>query len=91
MLEGSTVIYNDEYISELNRFIDINEEKLSHEVLPEARAKLEDTLRNMYHKLDDALEFREVVEELINVEVPRIAAVKTISGRVIPVRNLQVV
>ena len=78
MIPGNTIIYNDEYISELQRFKDITEQKLNHEISPDVRAKLEEAYKNICHKIDDALEFQEVVEELINVEVPRIAAVKTI-------------
>ena len=79
MIQGSTIIFNDEYISEINRHINNTEQKLKCEVIPNERQKLE-----------EAMDFQDTVSELINVDIPRIAAVKTVSGIVLPLRNVQV-
>lgn len=90
MIQGSTIIFNDEYISEINRHINNTEQKLKCEVIPNERQKLEEHLNYLQTKLDEAMDFQDTVSELINVDIPRIAAVKTVSGIVLPLRNVQV-
>lgn len=90
MIKGSTIIFNDEYISEIKRHLDNIKSKLDIEVIPDAREELQEKYKFFSNKLDEAMDFQDTAEELINIDIPRIAAVKTLSGTVLPLKNIQV-
>ena len=91
MIKGSTIIMNDDYISELTRHRDNWIKKAKVETNPHLREQLEQKAEYLNQKLESALEFQDTVDEIINVEVPRIMAIRTIGGLVIPAKNVQVV
>lgn len=90
MIIGSTIIFNDDYISEIKRHRDNIQRKLDNEVIPDAREELQEKYKFFDNKLEEAMDFQDVASEFINIDVPRIAAVRTISGAVLPLRNVQV-
>ena len=90
MIKGSTIIMNEEYINELTRHRDNWSKKLKVETNPGIREKIEDKVKYLNTRLEEALEFQDTIDEIINVDVPRITSVKTISGLVLPIKNIQV-
>ena len=91
MIKGSTIIMNDDYIDEVTRHRDIWEKKLKIETNPEIRNRIQDKVNYLNEKLEDALEFTDTVDEIINIDIPRLTSVKTITGLVLPIKNIQVV
>jgi hypothetical protein len=91
MIKGSTVIFNEAYIEELTRLRDNCQSKLEMETFFKERQKLEEQL-NMYQtKLDKALDFQDVLDEVIHIDVPQITTVRTVSGVVLPLKNIKVI
>ena len=91
MIKGSTVIFNDEYISELQRHKDNTKKQLDNTIDSRAKAELEEKFNYFTKKLEYALDFQDTVEQVINVEIPKIATVRTVSGMTIPIRIVQVI
>lgn len=90
MINGSTIIMNDEYIEELTRHRDICEQNLKEEIVPAKQEKLEERLRYWENKINEAIEFRDVIDEVLNLDMPRLMVVKTISGLVLPLKHIQI-
>ena len=91
MIKGSTVIFNEAYIEELTRLRDNCQNKLEMETFFKERQKLEEQL-NMYQtKLDRALDFQDVLDEVIHIDVPQITTVRTVSDVVLPLKNIKVI
>ena len=90
MIKGSTIIFTDDYISELKRHRDNAKKQLDVEIDLDVKKELEKKFMYFHNKVEHALDFQDVVEEVINVEVPRITTIKTISGIVVPAKNVQV-
>lgn len=90
MIKGSTIIMSDEFISELTRHKDICKKKLDIEMMPEAREELTRRYELLEEKLNQALEFQDVIDEVVNLDMPRLTAVKTINGLVLPIKNVQI-
>ena len=91
MIKGSTVIFNEAYIEELTRLRDNCRNKLEMETFFKERQKLEEQL-NMYQtKLDRALDFQDVLDEVIHIDIPQITTIRTISGYVLPLKNIKVI
>ena len=91
MIKGSTIIFNDEYISELKRHIDNARRQLDTTIDSKVRQELEEKVDYLSKKLEYALDFQDTVDQVINVEVPRITTVKTISGVTLPLRIVQII
>ena len=91
MIKGSTIIFNDEYISELKRHIDNDRRQLDTTIYSKVRQELEEKVDYLSKKLEYALDFQDTVDQVINVEVPRITTVKTISGVTLPLRIVQII
>ena len=90
MIKGSTIIMSEAYIDELTRHKDNWTKKLNVETNPGIREKIQNKVTYLENKLEDALEFQDIVDEIINIDIPRITSVRTISGLVIPINNVQV-
>ena len=90
MINGTTVIMNDEYISEITRHRDMYKKKVENEVVPEVHEKLLQKLNYFENKLTQAIEFQDTVEEIVNLDIPRITAVKTLNGYVLPLKHVQI-
>lgn len=91
MIKGSTVIFNESYLSELERHKSNLKRKLDYETSPYIRQDLERQYDNMCYKIDKATEFQDVVDEVINFDVPRIAMIKTVGGLALPLSNVQII
>jgi hypothetical protein len=91
MINGSTIIMNDEYIEELTRHRNICEKNLKEEIVPAKQAKLEEKLNYWNNKINEAMEFQDVIDEVLNLDMPRLMVVKTISGLVLPLKHIQIV
>lgn len=91
MIKGSTVIFTDEYISELKRHRDNAKKQLEVEIDTRLREDLEKKYLYFHNKVEHALDFQDVVEEVINVDIPRITTIRTIKGLVIPIKNIQII
>ena len=91
MIKGSTVIFNEAYIEELTRLRDNCQSKLEMETFFKERQKLEEQLNIYQTKLDKALDFQDVLDEVIHIDVPQITTVRTISGVVLPLKNIKVI
>jgi hypothetical protein len=91
MKNGTTVIMNDEYISELTRHRDMYLKQVENEVLPDAYEKVLQKYKYFEAKLNEAIEFSDTVEEIVNLDIPRLTAVKTISGLVLPIKHVQII
>ena len=90
-MNGSTVIYNDEYIDEITRHRDIAKRKWETENMTVAKEKLFKEYENWEYKLEDAISFQDTVEYVHQMDIPNLTVCKTLTGRVIPAKNLQCV
>ena len=90
MIKGSTVIMSEEYIDELVRHKNIFEEKLKLEDIPDKKEVLKQRIEFFKNKINEAEEFQDTIEEVINYEIPSMALIKTVTGIVIPVSNVKV-
>ena len=90
MIKGSTVIMSEDYIADLTRHRDTYKKLMENEPYFDAQAKYRTKYEMYEEKLNKALEFQDTIEEIINVEIPKISVVKTVTGLAIPLRNLQV-
>lgn len=90
MIKGSTIIYNDSYIDELTRHYNNVKEQFDLEDIPDIKEKLKTKMTFFSNKLDEAIEFQDTIDEIMNLEVPSLSIIKTISGRVIPLANVKV-
>lgn len=90
MIKGSTVIFNDEYIAELIRHRDNAQKKFEIEDVPENKNKAQKYLEAAENKLEWATSFRDTIDHFVNLDVPNITGVVTVSGYQLPAKNLQV-
>ena len=90
MIKGATIILSDEYINELTRHKDNLEQQILLEDIPDKKARIQSRFDIMSKKLDEALEFQDVVDEIVNLEIPNMAVVKTMTGLVLPLANIKV-
>lgn len=91
MIKGSTVIFNDEYISELQRHKDNTRRQLDNTIDSKVKRELEEKFNYLSKKLEYALDFQDTVDQVINVEVPKITTVRTIGGVTLPLRIIQII
>lgn len=91
MIKGSTVIMSDRYIDILSRYVENSQRKLNCETNEYSRKKLQKELEYYQIKLDKALEFQDVIEQVLNVDIPSLTAIKTVKGYVLPINNVKVV
>jgi len=91
MITGATVIFNDEYIDEVTRHRDIAKKKFEVEDLPEKKEQAQKAYESWEKKLDWSLNFQDVVDRVINCEVPNITVIKTMTGYELPAKILQTV
>ena len=90
MIEGSTVIMSQEFIDELIRHRDICKKKLEHEFSIPARNELQKKYDHLEKSISNALDFQDTIVEIINVDIPRITAVRTATGLVLPIKNVKI-
>ena len=91
MIKGSTVIMSDEYISELKRHRDICHTNYLNEDLPDRKEEYRVKEEYFNQKIDEAEEFQDTVESILNLDMPKMAVVKTINGVVLPLSNINIV
>ena len=91
MIKGSTIIMSEEYISELERHRDKWQKRFELETHVKERAKCEKELRAYQDKIEKALEYQDTIDEIVHIDIPRLTAVKTISGVTLPITHVQVV
>ena len=91
MINGTTVIFNEDYIDEVTRHRDIWKKKYEVENMPNQKEKNFKEYEKWEKKLDWALNFQDTVDFVQNMEVPSITVVKVMSGLEIPSKHLQVV
>lgn len=90
MIKGATVIFNEDYIAELERHRDNAKKKFEIEDVPEHKAKAQKYLEAAEKKLEWATEFRDTVDHFVNIEVPNITCIVTVKGYELPAKCLQV-
>ena len=90
MIKGTTVIFNEEYIGELERHRDNAKRKFEVEDLPEYKSKAQALYESAEKRLEWATEFRDTVDHFVNVDVPNITCVVTTKGYELPAKHLQV-
>lgn len=90
MIKGSTIIMSEAYIEELSRHKKNVYDKFLAEDIPDKKQELENKYTHLSLKLEEALCFQDTIDEIINLEVPNLAIVKTISGLAIPLANVRV-
>ena len=90
MIEGSTVIMNEAYIAELTRHRDICKKKLDKETFPKIREELTERYNRYDNMLNQALDFQDTIVEVINIDIPKLTSIRTMSGLVLPLKNVQV-
>lgn len=91
MIKGSTIIFNEEYISEIERHISNVEKQLKNEITPDKRYALKEKLDKLNAKLEYALDFQDCLEEVLNVDILKLATVRTMSGLVLPLNIVKVI
>ena len=91
MINGSTVIFNEEYIDEITRHRDNAQQKYEVEDLPEEKIKAKQQLDKWERKLDWALNFQDTIDSIENVLVPNITVIRTVKGYELPAKHLQLV
>lgn len=91
MINGSTVIFNEDYIDEITRHRDIAKRKYDVENMPNLKEKLKKEYEAWENKLEWSLNFQDTVDFVQNMEIPKITVCKTLSGLEIPAKNLQTV
>lgn len=90
MIEGSTVIMNEAYIAELTRHRDMCKKKLDKETFPKIREELAEKYTRYDNMLNQALDFQDTIVEVINIDIPKLTSIRTMSGLVLPLKNVQV-
>lgn len=91
MIQGSTVIFNDEYIAEVERHRNSAKKKYEIENMPEKKAEYKKKYEAWEQKLDWALNFQDTVDRIENLDVPAIRVCKTFTGLALPAKHLQAV
>ena len=91
MIEGSTVIFNEQYIEELTRHRDYHKKRFETEDNPYRKQEYQKSYENFENKLTEALDFQDTIQDVINIDVPRITVIRTINGVVLPLRNIKVI
>lgn len=90
MIKGTTVIFNEEYIGELERHRDNAKKKFEVEDVPEFKQKAQKYLDACEKRLEWATEFRDTVDHFVHLDVPNITGVVTVGGYELPAKHLQV-
>ncbi len=88
---GSTVIFNNDYIEELIRHRDIAKRKYDVENLPKEKEQAKRVYEHWEQKLQWAEEFQDTIEEIKNMSIPNLTAIKTMGGHEYPIKYLQVI
>ena len=91
MKHGATVIFNQDYIDEVIRHRDIAQRKFDVETIPSKKNEAKAALDAWEAKLEDAECFQDVIQEIKHLDIPKMTAVRTMGGRELPVRMLQVI
>ena len=91
MQHGATVIFNEEYIDEIIRHRDIAKKKYEVENMPQAKAKAKEEWDAWENKLAWAEEFQDTIDKFVNVDIPKMTAIKTMGGYEYPAKYLQVI
>jgi DNA-binding transcriptional regulator GbsR (MarR family) len=90
MIKGSTVIMSSAYIDEIDSYISLLQTKLSKESNERKKSELQSQIDSYTDKLEKALAFQDTIDEVLNIDMPRLTLVKTMRGSVIPIKNVQV-
>lgn len=91
MKHGATVIFNQDYIDEVIRHRDIAMRKFEVETIPSKKNEAKQVLDNWESKLEDAECFQDTIQEIKYMEVPKMTVIRTMGGRELPSRVLQVI
>ena len=90
MIKGSTVIMSSAYIYEIDSYISLLQTKLSKETHERKKSELQSQVDIYTDKMEKALAFQDTIDEILNIDMPRLTLVKTMRGSVIPIKNVQV-
>lgn len=90
-MQGTTVIFNEEFIQTIQRRLEIAEQKAATENMPNEKRLAMEAVESLRKKLDWALDFTDIICTIHNVEVPSITAVKTLQGYELPIKHLQII
>ena len=90
MIKGSTIIMSEAYIEELTRHKENAFNLYEKEDIPNKKEDLKLKYENLCLKLEEALSFQDVIDEVVNLEIPSLAIAKTVSGLAIPLANITV-
>lgn len=88
---GAKVIFNSEYIDELTRRRDTARARWETENMTQPKNKLYETYQAWDRKLEEALDFQDTIESVVNTEYLNVPLCKTISGKEIPMDLLQTI
>lgn len=91
MKQGTTVIFNQDYIDELVRHRDIAQRKYDVENIESQKQKAKAVLDAYQQRLEFAENFQDTILEIKNMDVPHITAIKTMGGQEYPASVLQVI
>lgn len=91
MKQGTKVIFNQEYIDELIRHIEIARKKYEVENLPKEKEQALKSLQYLEKKLEEAETFQGTILEITNATIPSLTMVKTMDGQEYPLCQLQII
>lgn len=91
MKQGTTVIFNEEYIDTLTRHRDIAQRKFDTENLPKEKEQARRNLERLENLLDKAICYQGTVQEIKYTDIPSLTVVKTMDGGEYSLKDLQVI
>lgn len=91
MIQGTKVIFNNDYIEEITRHRDNAQKVWENELMPDAKEKAKKALDSWEDRLEWALSFEDILDEVKNVDVPNITIFKTMGGYELPAKHIQIV
>ena len=89
MLNGTKVIFNSDYVEEVERHTNLAKKKYEVENMPQNKARLKAEYEAWEKKLEWSINFQDTVDFVQNMEVPSITVCKLMSGLEIPAKHLQ--
>lgn len=90
MIKGSTIIMSEAYIEELTRHKNNFQAILANTDIPDQQDILKERIRIFNQKIEEAMDFQDTVEEILNLDIPKMTVVKTVNGLVLPIANVKV-
>lgn len=88
---GNTVIYNNDYISEIERHRDIWKKRFETENMLDNKIRYEKQYKELEKKLEAAICFQDTLDSVKYVDIPKITVIKTMGGHEIPAKYVQLI